>query len=92
MEHPRRTVSGLFCVLAVFLVTGVEAGDAEDEGCVSEAEQVEGRLRLGVLGPHVTTQAVEVPGQEEEAHVAPGPGVRLPAQTEAHTALHTEWT
>ena len=92
MEHPRRTVSGLFCVLAVFLVTGVEAGDAEDEGCVSEAEQVEGRLRLGVLGPHVTTQAVEVPGQEEEAHVAPGSGVRLPTQTEADTALHTEWT
>ena len=78
VQHPGPRAT----VFAFPVAVGLEGGEAEDDGLVVEAEDVEGRLRLGEGRPAGVSDAVEVAGEEEEAEV-----VVLEGERDGHTAL-----
>ena len=55
VQHPGPPAT----VFALPVAVGLEGGEAEDDGLVVEAEDVEGRLRLGEGRPAGVSDAVE---------------------------------
>ena len=55
--------------LLLLLTVGLDGGEAEDDGLVVDAEDVEGGLGFLEVCPAGVGDAVEVPGEKEEAEV-----------------------